>query len=65
MIDGETFLTGPVKNKTWKSIIEDKTMVNLPSIPVTRTGPEIPKVIGDVLIPPTPAKNIDVLILST
>ena len=49
----------------WKNVLEDKIKVNLPNIPITRTGPEISKVVGDVLIPPTPEQNNDVLIQST
>ena len=53
------------KDKTRKKGLEDKIKVYLPNIPITRTGPEIPKVVGDVLIPLTPEQNSDVLIQST
>ena len=57
VIDSALYPTGPVKDKSWKSILNDKTKINLPKSSVSNSGVEFPKTVAYIMIYPTPASD--------
>ena len=42
MIGGSLYRTGPVKDKSWESVIKDKTKINLPKSSTAKPGVALP-----------------------
>ena len=57
MIDGALYPTGPVKDKSWKRVINDKAKIDLPKSSFANPGVEFPKALADIMMSPTPASD--------